>query len=108
MVECVVNLDRIFYSLAHATRRDILRRVSKKELSIGTLAKPYGMSFAGVAKHVGILEEAGLVKKRRKGKEQRVMIVPQTVEAAQDHLKKYEELWQKRFAALEQLVTIKK
>ena len=108
MVECTLNLDLLFHSLADATRRDILRRVSKKELSIGTLAKSYAMSFAGVAKHIEILERAHFVTKERKGREIRVCLVPQTVEEAQIHLKKYEEMWERRFETLDEVLKTKR
>ena len=103
-----MNWDSVFRSLADHTRRDILRRVSRRELSIGTLARRYRMSFAAVAKHVQMLELARLVKKRRAGKKQMISIRPQTVEAAQVHLAGYERLWQERFDALDKLLISKK
>ena len=99
-----MNLDSIFHSLADATRRDILRRVSQKELSVGELARPYNMSFAAIAKHIHVLEMAKLVKKRREGKRQMITIVPKTLEATVDHLEKYEEMWRARFDALDSLL----
>ena len=104
MVEQSINLDVVFKSLADATRRDILRRVAKQPLSIGELAEPYDMSFAAIAKHIAVLEAAQLIKKRRKGKQQMINVVPTTVEAAVDHLTQYEKLWQDRFDALEKLL----
>lgn len=99
-----VQLDAVFGSLADPTRRDILRRVSKKELSISTLAAPYRMSFAAIAKHVGVLEAAQLVAKRREGKQQIVSIVPKTVAEAARHLQEYEKMWNTRFDALDKLL----
>lgn len=51
------------------TRRDILRRVLAGEHSVSTLAAKYDMSFAAVQKHVAVLERAGLLTKRRRGRE---------------------------------------
>ena len=62
MVEQSINFDTLFQALADATRRDILRRVSKTELSISKLAEPYEMSFAAIAKHVSVLEVAKLLR----------------------------------------------
>lgn len=98
-------LDLIFQSLADATRRDILRRVSRAEQTITELARPYAMSLAAIAKHIGVLERAGLVTKERTGKEKVVRVVPATVKAAEAHLSEYEKLWTARFDALEALLS---
>lgn len=106
MVECSIDLDAIFGSLADSTRRDILKRVSKKELSISAVAEPYKkkMSFAGIAKHVDVLVRAGLVQKKREGKQQIICLDPKAMTAALTHLEKYEELWNDRFSALDELL----
>ena len=62
--------DALFHALADRTRRDILRRVLAGEHSVTTLAARYDMSFAAVQKHVAVLEKAGLLTKRRSGREQ--------------------------------------
>src|SRR5918995_434428 len=64
--------DRVFHALADTTRRDIVVRTLEGEHSVSALARRYPMSFAAVQKHVAVLEEAGLVTKRRKGREQHV------------------------------------
>lgn len=104
MVESRIALDRIFGALADATRRDILKRVSRDEHTINELAEPYAMSLAAVAKHVSVLEKAGLVTKRRSGKEKVVHITPKAIKVAAAHLSEYEKLWSARFDALEKLL----
>lgn len=104
MVECNPSLDLVFHSLADSTRRDILKRVSRAEHTIGQLAKPYAVSLAAIAKHVNVLERAGLVTKERSGKEKVVRVVPDTFRAAEQHLSEYEQLWVARFNALENLL----
>jgi DNA-binding transcriptional ArsR family regulator len=104
MVECIEPLNLVFHSLADATRRDILKRLSRAEQTIGELAKPYAMSLAAIAKHVSVLEKAGLVTKHRSGKEKVVCLVPATIKAAGEHLSEYEKLWTARFDALEDLL----
>ncbi|HVM15027.1 MAG TPA: metalloregulator ArsR/SmtB family transcription factor, partial [Egibacteraceae bacterium] len=64
--------DRVFHALADVTRRDIIVRTLEGEHSVSALARRYPMSFAAVQKHVAVLEEAGLVTKQRKGREQLV------------------------------------
>lgn len=98
------TLNSVFGSLSDPTRRDMLLRATKKELSIGELAKPYSMSFAAVAKHVTILEEAGLVTKRQVGKQQLVKTNPQKMRVARAYLEKYEQLWRSRFSQLDELL----
>jgi DNA-binding transcriptional ArsR family regulator len=62
------------------------------------------MSLAAIAKHVNVLERAGLVTKERSGKEKVVRVVPDTFRAAEKHLSEYEKLWAARFDALGQLL----
>lgn len=104
MVEQSIDLDTVFSSLADATRRDILKRVSREKLSISKLAKPYKMSFAAIAKHINVLEAAKLITKKREGREQIISAVPKTVVTAAAHLEEYEKLWSDRFDALDTLL----
>lgn len=64
--------DRALRALADPTRRDILARTMAEPQSVSALARRYPMSFAAVQKHVAVLEGAGLVTKRRHGREQLV------------------------------------
>jgi DNA-binding transcriptional ArsR family regulator len=59
------ELDRTFGALADGKRRAILERLGSGEATISELAEPFGISLTGVKKHVGVLEEAGLVTTRR-------------------------------------------
>jgi DNA-binding transcriptional ArsR family regulator len=104
MVESNIALDKIFAALADVTRRDILKRVSRAEHTIGELAKHYTMSLAAIAKHISILEKAGLITKRRSGKAKVIQIQPQTIKVAAAYLSEYEKIWSARFDALEKLL----
>ena len=66
--------------------------------------KPYAISLAAIAKHIGVLEKAGLVTKRRSGKERVVSIAPEAIRAAEANLSEYERLWSARYDALEELL----
>ncbi len=108
MVELTLNplsLDAIFQSLADPTRRDILRRVSKKEMSIGDIAKPYSMTFAAISKHLNVLEKARLIIKKRKGKEQIVQLSPAAFKDATAYLQQYEKMWNNRLDSLEKYLS---
>jgi DNA-binding transcriptional ArsR family regulator len=96
-----LSLDSIFQSLADPTRRDILRRVAKQEMSISDIAKPYKMSFAAIAKHLSVLAKAQLIIKKRKGKEQIIQLSPAAFKDATAYLKTYEKLWNDRLDHLE-------
>jgi DNA-binding transcriptional ArsR family regulator len=104
MVELKTDLDRIFGALADATRRDILKRVSRKEHTISELAESYAVSLASIAKHISVLEKAGLISKRRNGKEKVIQITSKTIKVAAAHLSEYEKIWSDRFDALEKLL----
>jgi DNA-binding transcriptional ArsR family regulator len=101
MVEYSATLDSVFSSLADPTRRDILRRVSKRQLSVGEIALPYGLTFAAISKHLKVLEHAKLIIKQRRGKQQLVSIAPQTLRQADDYLELYRQLWENRLDALQ-------
>ena len=94
-------LSDIFQSLADATRRDILTRVAKKEMTVSEIAKRYNLTFAGVSKHLKVLEKAKLIVKRRQGREQYVQMAPATIRTATDALEYYQKLWEDRFDSLE-------
>jgi DNA-binding transcriptional ArsR family regulator len=101
MVEYTLNLDSIFGSLADSTRRDILRRVSKQELSVGEIAINYDLTFAAVSKHLKVLERARLIIKRRRGKEQMVQLAPAALADADDYLQWYRQFVEARLDSLE-------
>jgi DNA-binding transcriptional ArsR family regulator len=90
------EVDRLFHALADATRRDIVRRVLVAEHSVSGLARDYPMSVTAVQKHVAVLAEAGLVTKRRHGRELRVTGRPAGLRRAQQLLGAYEQLWRER------------
>jgi DNA-binding transcriptional ArsR family regulator len=101
MVEYTLSLDSIFASLADPTRRDILRRVSSEELSVGAIAQPYDLTFAAVSKHLKVLERAKLIIKRRRGKEQMVQLVPRAFADAAEYLQWYQQFTESRLDSLE-------
>jgi len=104
MVEYAIQLDSIFASLADPTRRDILARVARAELSISELVADYDMSFAAVAKHLKIMEHAKLIVKRKKGKKQMVSLAPDALMSADQYLEQYRRMWQGRYDKLDKLI----
>lgn len=98
------EVDRLFRALADATRRDILRRTLDSEASVSHLAAAYDMSFAAVQKHVAVLEGAGLVTKKPKGRERVVRGNPEALKRARALLDRYEQIWRARIARLDVLL----
>lgn len=102
MVDHSVRLNLIFGALSDPTRRDILRRGAKEELSISTMAEAYDMTLAAISKHVIVLEKAKLVKKRRIGRQHFIRLSPEAFSDASGYLKRYEKIWNDRLDSLEQ------
>lgn len=104
MVEYNTTLDDIFHSLADPTRRDILRRLSPGEQTVGELAGHYDLTFSAVSKHLQVLERARLVRKRRNGREQRVELSPAGLKQADKYLEQYRKSWEEKLDKLEVLL----
>jgi len=96
--------DAFFHALADRTRRDILRRVLAGEHSVTALAAHYDMSFAAVQKHVAILQRAGLITKRRLGREQLTSGDVHAVRAVASMLEELEEIWRGRIDRIDTLL----
>ena len=95
VVELLPNdrADLVFHALADATRRDIVAVALERELSVSALGRRYPISLTAVQKHVAVLEHAGLVRKRRQGREQLVSADIQTIEDAGRLLDRLAALW---------------
>ena len=96
--------DALFHALSDRTRRDILRRVLAGEHSVTTLAAKYDMSFAAVQKHVAVLERAGLLTKRRHGREQLASGDVEAVRSVASMLDELEDVWRGRIARIDDLL----
>ena len=94
--------DALFHALADRTRRDIMRRVLAGEHSVSALAARYDMSFAAVQKHVAVLERAGLLVKRRSGREQ--LAAGRGGGAVRGILVDLEQVWRGRIARIDELI----
>jgi DNA-binding transcriptional ArsR family regulator len=97
--------DALFHALADRTRRDIMRRVLAGEHSVSALAAKYEMSFAAVQKHVAVMEKAGLLTKRRSGREQLASGDVATVRSVASMLTELEQVWRDRIARIDELIS---
>jgi DNA-binding transcriptional ArsR family regulator len=102
MVESTsVILDRVFGALSDPTRRAMLRRLAGGTHTVGELAEPFDMSFAAAAKHVKVLELAGLLSRTVEGRAHRCRIEAGPLAAADRWLAHYERFWEMRLDDLE-------
>ena len=97
----VERLDGVFRALSDPTRRAIIDRVAREEVAIGTLAGPLPMSFEAVSKHVRSLEQAGLVRRRRVGREHLISLEARPLDEAHRWLDRYSRFWSDAFDTLD-------
>ena len=98
------GFDATFHALADATRRGMLANLARGEKSIGELAEPFAMSFAGAAKHVKVLEDAGLLVRRKVGRMQMCRLRPEPLAKADRWLHQWEHFWSGRLDRLDALI----
>jgi DNA-binding transcriptional ArsR family regulator len=95
------RLDSVFHALSDPTRRAILQRLAHGERSIGQLASPFRMTFAGASKHIRALEKAGLVRRRIEGRTHLCRLEAKRLAEAHEWLGFYERFWTMRLDDLE-------
>ena len=98
------RLDTTFQALADPTRRGMLATLALGDRSIGELAEPFEMSFAGASKHVKVLEQAGLVARRKQGRTHVISLEARPLEEAERWLRQWEKFWSVRLDRLQALV----
>jgi DNA-binding transcriptional ArsR family regulator len=98
------RLDTTFHALSDSTRRGMLASLALGEKSIGELAEPLRMTFAGASKHVKVLEDAGLVARRKLGRTHLIRLEPKPLEEAERWLRQWEKFWTVRLDRLEALI----
>jgi DNA-binding transcriptional ArsR family regulator len=98
------HLDASFAALSDVTRRGVLEQLGRAEASITDLAAKFNMTLTGMKKHVGVLEQAGLVITEKIGRVRTCRIGPHRLHEATAWLEKYRQLWAARFDALDEVV----
>lgn len=98
------HLDAVFHALSDRTRRAMLRALTGGERSIGDLAAPFAMSFAGASKHVKVLEGAGLVRREIRGRTHLCRLDAARLAEAEAWLRHYQRFWTNRLDALDSLL----
>lgn len=104
MVEQSAVLDRAFKALADPTRRAIIAALADGEETVSRLAAPHDMSLAAVSKHVGILAGAGLIQRRKIGREQVCSLERKRLAEVAEWTARYSRFWAERLDVLETLL----
>jgi DNA-binding transcriptional ArsR family regulator len=94
------RLDRTYAALADPTRRRLLEMLRQGDARISDLAAPLPMTFAGVSRHIGVLESAGLVRRDVRGREHWLSLAPDGLTGAQQWINEQSDFWSARADAL--------
>ena len=97
-------LDASFAAISDATRRGVLLQLGRADASITDLAEKFHMTLTGMKKHVGVLEQAGLVTTEKIGRVRTCKLGPRRLEDETAWIESYRELWALRFDALDEVI----
>ena len=100
----IARLDASFAALADATRRGVLERLARDDASITDLAGTFHMTLTGMKKHVGVLEQAGLVTTEKVGRVRTCRLGPRALAHEAAWIARYRRLWEARFDELDTVI----
>jgi DNA-binding transcriptional ArsR family regulator len=95
------RLSRVFAALADPIRRDMVARLTDGDAGVGELAEPYAVSLQAVSKHLKVLEEAGLVTRRREAQRRPVHLEAQVFDLMSSWIERYRRRAEERFQRLD-------
>lgn len=98
------HLDASFAALADGTRRGVLEQLGRGESSITDLAEQFHMTLTGMRKHVGVLENAGLVTTEKVGRVRHCRIGTRRLDEVTAWIDNYHQLWDERFSELDKVI----
>jgi len=98
------RLDASFAALSDATRRGVLEQLGRADASITDLAEKFDLTLTGMKKHVGVLEQAGLVTTEKVGRVRTCRLGPRRLEEETAWIARYRQLWEARFDELDKVV----
>jgi len=94
-------LDATFQALADPTRRAIVAALARGQASVTELARPHRMSLPAVMKHLRVLQRAGLVNQRKRGRTRRCRLAARPLKNAEAWISQYRAFWEMQFDALD-------
>ncbi len=98
------QLDTIFHALGDATRRRMLKDLSRGERTVSELAEPFEMSLAAASKHIKVLEGSGLIRREVRGRTHVCSLEAGPLASAHEWLSFYTRFWTGRLDDLERLL----
>lgn len=98
------RVDATFAALSDATRRGVLEQLGRADASITDLAGKFHMTLTGMKKHVGVLEQAGLVLTEKVGRVRTCKLGRRRLDAEAAWIERHRELWAARFDELDKVV----
>src|ERR1700727_684557 len=98
------RLDASFAALSDATRRGVLEQLGRADASITELADKFHMTLTGMKKHVGVLEQAGLVTTEKVGRVRTCRLGLRRLGEEAAWIERYRQLWEARFGELDKIV----
>src|SRR5579872_5813112 len=98
------RLDASFAALSDATRRGVLEQLGRADASITDLADRFHMTLTGMKKHVGVLEQAGLVTTEKVGRVRTCRLGLRRLEEEAAWIEGYRQLWEARFDELDKVI----
>jgi DNA-binding transcriptional ArsR family regulator len=98
------RLDASFAALSDVTRRGVLEKLGRTDASITDLAEKFQMTLTGMRKHVGVLEQAGLVTTEKVGRVRTCKLGPRRLDEVAAWIERYRQLWDARFDELDKVV----
>jgi len=104
MANYSVALDAVFHALADPTRRAVIQRLGKGPASVGELAEPFDMALPSFMKHVGVLEETGLIRSKKVGRVRTCVLERRKLAAAERWFDEQRAIWESRYQNLDDLL----
>ena len=98
------SLDSIFHALADPTRRAIVQRLGEGPATVKELAQPFAMALPSLMKHVGVLEETGLIRSEKTGRVRTCTLERKALGAVELWLQEQRAVWQARYGNLDVLL----
>lgn len=100
MVKYSTRLDAAFAALADPTRRAMIDRLARGDASVGELARPFRISPPAISKHLRVLERAGLMTQRKRGRVRLCVVRPEPLRAVSKWVEQYRRFWTDQLDAL--------
>jgi DNA-binding transcriptional ArsR family regulator len=104
MANHLTSLDSVFHALSDVTRRAVIQRLGKGPATVSELAAPFAMGLPSFMKHVGVLEEAGLIRTSKSGRIRTCVLERKAMASAERWFDKQRATWKSRYENLDKLL----